>query len=964
MGSIPATLVITSSVVNTKPRIRSRKKKLPVQRFKVTSRSRPTSIPAVVSLPTTRSRLIKSDYHQFRSRSTQPPIIRLNRINKNSWLVDRSYVRAPNTYLSDTFFQFRQQPKQAYATQSTGNLILSPNFWYKHTPLTQFNAHPVYSLLKRPEIQFPNPSSAQLRSLSLVPVLLDSDPLLPATFTKFNFLTETLAQPLLRYEITQKKQSHFSNPSRFNFVQNLLYSQLKYRRHLRRHVARLNILTRRTQSRFIQFFVHKASSKIRGNVTRREWIPEIANAVRTTSYQPHKLQQKFSVSMFLAPGKKPNLRRTYSRLTSYVKLSMQAWQPNVAEPKSLRLTKKTRVSALALRQFLRKRLFRPLPTKTYLRRMRRARRCLTLTRPSNAQSEHSRNLKRRDYDDYETALFLEIASGVDGPLFNAFPANEFDRIPPLSPRVANFLDIKSVDKSFARLNARNPKRRERRYIARDHIRAAVRWGLNSKKIRTLVRDCRKTSSERGMLLSEFQFVEKTYRHTMKYWPKRASFFSRRSVTRNKFRRLQLRLRKKKFANRYRRPSLNSTMRHIIPETRKRSGKQRRFAPRRSSSGTFKKLRLKVTRRLPLGRAQKSIHRFLSPVAVLPTPIPRVSVRKRSRRFKFLRTNAYATRVTPPRHKRNLYTSDFMRLQSSEHPVRAALLAPSISKLSPTHLVPLSFKPVIHFWSNETLLKYFLSKPLLANVQGTSTPSPRTLTLPVQKFVATLQNQLNAYCFGPQLKQFRRSNIWAISTSKHVLRKKLLRSVASKHFRSNIGTWSHKSLIQFAENISGRKTALYVGPFIENSLTFDDQARCRLWDQRSSGFRKLLGHKIFSSEAIMLIAVSLRLKDPTLLANWIRAMLARMSFWKYRVLFRYLKFLIQHLFRFSFPEFHFKGFKLRLKGKISVAGNSRSRILFFRVGDTSHSKMSSKIAYDLSYVNTFTGVMGFKLWFFY
>lgn len=138
------------------------------------------------------------------------------------------------------------------------------------------------------------------------------------------------------------------------------------------------------------------------------------------------------------------------------------------------------------------------------------------------------------------------------------------------------------------------------------------------------------------------------------------------------------------------------MRHIIPETRKRSGKQRRFAPRRSSSGTFKKLRLKVTRRLPLGRAQKSIHRFLSPVAVLPTPMPRVSVRKRSRRFKFLRTNAYATRVTPPRHKRNLYTSDFMRLQSSEHPVRAALLAPSISKLSPTHLVPLSFKPVIHF----------------------------------------------------------------------------------------------------------------------------------------------------------------------------------------------------------------------------------------------------------------------------
>ena len=62
----------------------------------------------------------------------------------------------------------------------------------------------------------------------------------------------------------------------------------------------------------------------------------------------------------------------------------------------------------------------------------------------------------------------------------------------------------------------------------------------------------------------------------------------------------------------------------------------------------------------------------------------------------------------------------------------------------------------------------------------------------------------------------------------------------------------------------------------------------------------------------------------------------------------------------FNELGAKGFKVKLKGKISVAGNARTRTLVYRVGDTSHSKMSNRVAYDLSFINTFTGVLGFKL----
>jgi ribosomal protein S3 len=60
----------------------------------------------------------------------------------------------------------------------------------------------------------------------------------------------------------------------------------------------------------------------------------------------------------------------------------------------------------------------------------------------------------------------------------------------------------------------------------------------------------------------------------------------------------------------------------------------------------------------------------------------------------------------------------------------------------------------------------------------------------------------------------------------------------------------------------------------------------------------------------------------------------------------------------------KGFKVKLKGKISVAGNSRKRSILYRVGKTSHSTIDVRVIHNLSLVNTFTGVMGLQTWLFY
>ena len=197
-----------------------------------------------------------------------------------------------------------------------------------------------------------------------------------------------------------------------------------------------------------------------------------------------------------------------------------------------------------------------------------------------------------------------------------------------------------------------------------------------------------------------------------------------------------------------------------------------------------------------------------------------------------------------------------------------------------------------------------------------------------------------------------------------MKRKIRYTLIDNSLRSNVVYWKHKMLIEFMESCTGRRIAVIFDPSIEEGLTFTDKARCSLWSPRILGFRRLLGPKIFIVEALYIVCLSLRLKDPTFLANWVRAMLKRLSFWKHRLIFRYLKYLFRYLFQYYFKELEFRGIKIQLKGKISVAGNARTRTLFYKYGETGQSKFDNKVAYDLSFVETFTGVMGFKVWFFY
>lgn len=184
------------------------------------------------------------------------------------------------------------------------------------------------------------------------------------------------------------------------------------------------------------------------------------------------------------------------------------------------------------------------------------------------------------------------------------------------------------------------------------------------------------------------------------------------------------------------------------------------------------------------------------------------------------------------------------------------------------------------------------------------------------------------------------------------------------FHSAFLVWYNFLIIRFLENFTGHKTCITFNPCLAKSLTFSEKAQLLLWTQRIRGFQRTIGPKVSLLESLELTYLSLKLKDPTLLSNWLIRTIRKVSFWKYKAFFRFLKFLFNNLLLLIFKPLGVLGVKIKLKGKISVAGNARTRAIYYRIGNTSHAKIQNKILHTLNLVHTFTGVLGLQIWYYF
>lgn len=209
-----------------------------------------------------------------------------------------------------------------------------------------------------------------------------------------------------------------------------------------------------------------------------------------------------------------------------------------------------------------------------------------------------------------------------------------------------------------------------------------------------------------------------------------------------------------------------------------------------------------------------------------------------------------------------------------------------------------------------------------------------------------------------------TNLKMSNSFRKVFKKKAFDYYSMCSFSENVIPIYHNTLIRFLEHSTGSPVVVQFYPFMYQNVTSDWAARYKYWLPRMRSYERSLGHKFFLEEALHIMHLSFSLRDSKLFSSWLKAIILRISFWRTRSIFRFLKYLMISHFSHVFKDLKVRGLKIKLKGKISVAGNSRKRSILYRVGKTSHSELNLRVDHTKTTVNTFTGVMGFQIWIFY
>jgi hypothetical protein len=262
-----------------------------------------------------------------------------------------------------------------------------------------------------------------------------------------------------------------------------------------------------------------------------------------------------------------------------------------------------------------------------------------------------------------------------------------------------------------------------------------------------------------------------------------------------------------------------------------------------------------------------------------------------------------------------------------------------------------FENLCNFFNNPLFFKFFVIKYSLSIITYVKTT------------LYALLSTLGSYFFYNKCRK-QHSNLIPNISFFFFIKKYIMKVFSYQKFNIITTPWYFNTLVRFIEHCSGKRAQVRFFMFLNNSLTFVEKARCLMWSQKVKNFRRLLGPRLFLNESMQILYIALKNKDPFFLANWMTAMFQKISFWKYKVFLRYLKYILRYFFWAVFRELNLRGVKMQLKGKISVAGNARTRTVLHRIGRTSHATFDNKVVNTLTLVRTFTGVQGLKVWLFF
>lgn len=241
---------------------------------------------------------------------------------------------------------------------------------------------------------------------------------------------------------------------------------------------------------------------------------------------------------------------------------------------------------------------------------------------------------------------------------------------------------------------------------------------------------------------------------------------------------------------------------------------------------------------------------------------------------------------------------------------------------------------------------------------------------IAKFASSLNFLINRF----QQKTFGTGvQVTKITTHSNLLPSSSFSSTISKYvsslhlhnkIREDFVPLYFHTLVRFVEAATGKRFILQFYPFLHQSIPLMTLIRYKQWIPKMKMYERRLGHKFFFEESLHLMHLSFALRDAVLFSSWLKTMIRRISFWKTRLIFRFLRYLFINFFSGIMPELKIRGIKIKLKGKISVGGNSRKRTIFFRSGESSYSRVDLRVSQHKQTIGTFTGVQGLQLWIFY
>lgn len=130
------------------------------------------------------------------------------------------------------------------------------------------------------------------------------------------------------------------------------------------------------------------------------------------------------------------------------------------------------------------------------------------------------------------------------------------------------------------------------------------------------------------------------------------------------------------------------------------------------------------------------------------------------------------------------------------------------------------------------------------------------------------------------------------------------------------------------------------------------------------FHYKVGTGFFIREAVQVILLSLSLKDPILLMNWLTKIMEKVQFFKHKNYIMFFKSIFNDLNRGILRRIGMRGLYFDIRGKLGVKGDAKKRHVLLRYGECTFSQKSIKISPAYGLVHTFTGVLGVTLVFFF